>query len=57
MAMELNLACLKRVEVKFRPMVNRPVYLGVGLPSGTHDQSFFFSCIDNYEFVDVGRPL
>jgi hypothetical protein len=28
------------VEVKLRPMVSRPVYLGVELPSATQDQSF-----------------
>jgi hypothetical protein len=30
------------VEVKLRLMVSRPAYLGVGLPSGTHDQMLFF---------------
>jgi hypothetical protein len=43
------------VEVKLRPPVSRPVYRGVELPSGTHDQIFF--CIENYGFLDVGRPL
>jgi hypothetical protein len=40
------------VEVKVRPTVNRPVYLGVWLPSGTRDQIF---C--SVLFLDVWLPL
>jgi hypothetical protein len=29
-----------QVEVKLRPKISRPIYLGVGLPSGAHDQIF-----------------
>jgi hypothetical protein len=34
----------------------RPVGLGVGLPSGAHDQ-IFVSCVTFSGFLDVGRPL
>jgi hypothetical protein len=30
------------VEINFRPMVSRAVYLRVGLPSGAHDNIFVF---------------
>jgi hypothetical protein len=33
------------VEVKLRPTVGRPVYLGVELPSRDHDQIFVFCLI------------
>jgi hypothetical protein len=43
------------VEVKLQPTVSRQVCLGVGLPSGTHDQIFF--CFENCGFLAVWRPL
>jgi hypothetical protein len=52
---ELNLTAVE-VEVKLRPMVSRPVCLGVWLAAGAHDQSFFFLS-DNGGFLEVGRPL
>jgi hypothetical protein len=45
-----------QVEVKLRPTVGRPVCLGVGLPSGAHDQTFCFLS-GNCWFLDVGHPL
>jgi hypothetical protein len=44
-----------KLKFKLRPTVNWPVYLGVGFPSGTHDQILF--CIDNCMFLDVWWPL
>jgi hypothetical protein len=45
------------IDVKLRPTVSRPVYLGVGLPSELMAR-FFFSHIDNCGFLDVGaHPL
>jgi hypothetical protein len=52
----------KRIQVKviLRPTVSRPVCLGVRHPSGTRDQFVLLLpliILDNYGFVDVGRPL
>jgi hypothetical protein len=35
--------CDVEVEVNLRPTVSRPVFLGVGIPSGSHDQISFIS--------------
>jgi hypothetical protein len=43
-------------EVNLLPTVSRPVCLGVGLPSGTHEQVFVF-CLDDCGFFYVGHPL
>jgi hypothetical protein len=49
------LAYVVEVEVKLRLTVSWPVWLGVGLPSGAHDQILFLS--DNCRFLDLGHPL
>jgi hypothetical protein len=43
------------VEVILPPTANRPFYLGVGLPSGTHNQIFLI--IDNCGFLAAWHPL
>jgi hypothetical protein len=44
---------LVEVEVTLRPMVSRPVQLGVGLLSGAHDQIFVF-CLKIAGFLMLG---
>jgi hypothetical protein len=44
---------VEEVEVKLRPTYSRPVYPGVGFPSGTHDQIFFF-CLTIVGFLMRG---
>jgi hypothetical protein len=41
------------VEVNLRPTVSRSVCLGVGLPSGAHDQ-IFVSCLTTAGFLMYG---
>jgi hypothetical protein len=43
------------VEVNLRPTASQPVCLGIGIPSGAHDQIFVF-CL-TIVFLDVGSPL
>jgi hypothetical protein len=49
---------MKWSEVNLRLTVSRPVCLGVGLPSGAHDQIFFFCFLaDDCGFLDLWHPL
>jgi hypothetical protein len=43
------------VEGKLQPTVSRPVYLGVGLQTATHDKICFY--LDSFGFFNLGRPL